>query len=300
MRVDPNLLATFVAVADHGNFSAAAVHLGVTRSAVSQAMRRLEDRMGITLVMRTTRAASLTEAGVHLRTRLAEPLAEIDAAVREVAGGPLSGLLRLAVTSIAERILSGPLVADFAAAHPGITLDVTVTDENFDIVERGFDAGVRLGEVIAQDMVVVPVGGEVREMAVASPAYLAANGTPGHPADLVRFRCIGWRSSPEAAPYRWQFSEAGRSFDVEVRPQITTNDPRFMLRCALAGAGITFTTEDTFRPHVERGELVSILDDYLEPFPGFFLYFPDRRNMAPKLRAFVDHVRGWGRGDAVP
>lgn len=295
MNVDPNLLITFVAVADHGNFSAAASHLGVTRSAVSQAIRRLEDRLGVMLVMRTTRATNLTEAGARLRARLAGPLAEIDAALGEATGGQRpSGLLRLAVTSIAERILSGPLVAAFAAAHPEVTVDITVSDEEFDIVARGFDAGVRLGEVIAQDMVVVPVGGEVREMAVASPTYLAVSGTPRHPRDLVRFRCIGWRSSPEAAPYRWQFTEAGKHFDVQVDPQITTNDPRFMLRCALAGGGISFATEETFRPHVARGELVSILEEYLLPFPGFFLYFPARRNMAPKLRAFVEHVRTWG------
>lgn len=293
MPIDMNLLPVFLAVADETSFSAAAVRLGVTRSAVSQSVRRLEEQLGAALVTRTTRAASLTEAGERLRATLSRPFAEIDGALEAVAhGGKPSGLLRLAVTSIAERILSGPLIASFAAAYPEITVDITVTDEEFDIVSRGFDAGVRLGEVIEQDMVVVPVGGNVREMAVASPSFIAAYGVPAHPRDLARFRCIGWRPAPEAAPYRWEFYDNGEPFSVQVDPQITTNDPRFMLRCALAGGGISFTTEDTFRPYVERGELVSLLEDFLEPFPGFFLYFPSRRHMAAKLRALVDHVHG--------
>lgn len=292
MRVDPNLLIVFLAVAERGNLSAAASHLGVHRSAVSQSLRRLEDRLGTVLVTRTTRSARLTEAGEQLRDRLAGPFAEIDASLETLASGAApTGLLRLAVASICERVLSGPLIASFVEAHPGIRVDVTVTDADIDIVDLGFDAGVRLGEVIAQDMVAVPIGGEIRQMAVASPGYLEAHGCPEHPRDLPRFHCIGWRSSPDAAPYAWEFDEAGRSFSVQVDPWITSNDPRFMLRSALAGAGISFATEDTFRPHVERGALVSILEDYLDPFPGFFLYFPARRQMAPKLRAFVDHVR---------
>ena len=242
--------------------------------------------------MRNTRSVSLTEAGRRLHAALSGVLADIETAVDAIADdGVPSGLLRLAVESIAECVLSGPLVASFVEAHPRITVDVTVTDDEFDIVSRGFDAGVRLGESIAQDMIVVPVGGELRQMAVASPRFLARYGSPEHPRDLLRFRCIGWRPALEATPYRWEFCEDGKFFDIQVSPQITTNDPRFILRSALAGAGIAFATEETFHPYVERGELVSLLDGFLRPFPGFFLYFPHRRNMAPKLRAFVDHVR---------
>ena len=207
------------------------------------------------------------------------------------------GLLRVAVTSIAEQFLSGPLIATFARAYPEVVIDVTVTDDEFDIVAAGFDAGVRLGEVIEQDMIAVPLTGEQREAVVAAPAYLDAYGTPLHPRDLVDHRCIGWRPAPEVAPYRWEFVEDSVAFDVAVGPQITTNDMLLMLRSALAGGGITFAMEETFRPYLERGELVSLLQDYLPPFPGFFLYFPDRRNMAPKLRALVDHVRRYRRGE---
>jgi DNA-binding transcriptional LysR family regulator len=178
-------------------------------------------------------------------------------------------------------------------AHPGVTIDVTVTDEEFDIVAAGYDAGVRLGEVIEQDMIAVPLTGDQRETAVAAPAYIARHGTPSHPRELVHHRCIGWRPAPNVAPYRWPFEENGVPFDVGVEPQITTNDLRLMLRAALSGAGITFATEETFQPYIESGELVPLLGDFLPPFPGFFLYFPQRRNMAPKMRALVEHVRRW-------
>ncbi len=301
MAIDLNLLTLFQAVAEEANFRAAADRLGVTRSAVSQGIRRLEDGCGVALVQRTTRSVRLTEAGERLRNALAGPLSEVRTAVEELSGDSMPrGLLRVAVTSIAEQFLSGPLIATFARAYPEVVIDVTVTDDEFDIVAAGFDAGVRLGEVIEQDMIAVPLTGEQREAVVAAPAYLDAHGTPLHPRDLVDHRCIGWRPAPEVAPYRWEFVEDGVAFDVAVGPQITTNDMLLMLRSALAGGGITFAMEETFRPYLERGELVSVLQDYLPPFPGFFLYFPDRRNMAPKLRALVDHVRRYRRGETRP
>ena len=294
MKIDMNLLPLFLAVAEEDNFRAAADRLGVTRSAVSQGVRRLEDAFGTTLVTRTTRSVRLTEAGERLREALSQPLSDIGAALDRVAGeDEPRGLLRIAVTSIAEQFLSGPLIASFAQTHPKVTIDITVTDEEFDIVAAGFDAGVRLGEVIEQDMIAVPLTGDQRELAVAAPAYLAVHGTPAHPRELVHHRCIGWRRAPNVAPYRWEFEENGVPFDVVVEPQITTNDLRFMLRSALCGAGITFATEETFRPFVETGELVPLLQDFLPPFPGFFLYFPQRRNMAPKMRALIEHIRRW-------
>jgi DNA-binding transcriptional LysR family regulator len=294
MKIDMNLLPLFLAVAEEDNFRAAADRLGVTRSAVSQGVRRLEDAFGTTLVTRTTRSVRLTGAGERLREALSQPLSDIGAALDRVAGeDEPRGLLRIAVTSIAEQFLSGPLIASFAQTHPKVTIDITVTDEEFDIVAAGFDAGVRLGEVIEQDMIAVPLTGDQRELAVAAPAYLAVHGTPAHPRELVHHRCIGWRRAPNVAPYRWEFEENGVPFDVAVEPQITTNDLRFMLRSALCGAGITFATEETFRPFVETGELVPLLQEFLPPFPGFFLYFPQRRNMAPKMRALIEHIRRW-------
>ncbi|QAY75980.1 LysR family transcriptional regulator [Sphingosinicella sp. BN140058] len=286
-------ITAFLAVAETRSFRAAAERIGVSRSAISQAVRALENRLGTALVQRTTRSVSLTEAGRALFDRLAPAVGEVAAAMAmavERDGRP-SGLLRLAVSSIAESFLSGPLIATFAAANPGIQIDVTVTDEEFDIVSRGFDAGVRLGEVLANDMVAVPVSGDQRQLVVGAPRYLERYGTPSHPRDLVEHVCIGWRPAPEVAPYRWEFSEDGRDFDVDVRPRITTNDMGMMIRTAVAGGGLTCGMEETFRPWLGRGDLIALLDDFCPAFPGFFLYFPDRRNLAPKLRALIDHVR---------
>lgn len=294
MKIDLNLLPVFIAVAEEHSFSKAAARLGITRSAVSQGIRRLEDAFGTMLVMRTTRSVNLTEAGERLHKSLSLPVAGIEAAFDDMASDDMPrGLLRIAVTSIAEEFLSGPLIASFAAANPAVTLDIVVTDEEFDIVAAGYDAGVRLGEVIEKDMIAIPLTGKQREMVVASPSYLAANGIPVHPRELIHHRCIGWRPAPDVAPYRWPFEENGKAFDLAIEPQITTNDLRLMLRLALAGGGITLATQETFRPYIEGGQLVSLLDDFLPPFPGFYLYFPQRRNIAPKLRALIDHVREW-------
>ena len=266
MKIDLNLLPLFLAVAEEHSFSAAAERLGVTRSAVSQGIRRLEDTFGTLLVMRTTRSVNLTEAGERLRKSLSVPLSTIDAACEDVlSDNEPRGHLKIAVTSIAEEFLSGPLLASFAAANPAVTIDIVVSDDEFDIVAAGYDAGVRLGDVIEKDMIAVPLTGQQREVVVASPTYLAAHSAPRHPRELIRHRCIGWRPSPDVAPYRWEFEEAGIPFDVAVEPHITTNDLRLMLRLALAGGGITFATYETFRPFIEKGQLVSLLDDFLPP-----------------------------------
>ncbi len=290
--MDLNLLPLLLAVAEERNFRAAADRLGVTRSAVSQGVRRLEDAVGLQLVMRTTRAVRLTEAGERLVDSLRAPLGAVQDALEVNTDAP-SGRLRLAVTSIAEDFLAGPLLARFAQAHPKVTVDVTVTDDELDIVEHGYDAGVRLGEVIEQDMIAVPVSGPQTEVAAASPGYIAQHGAPDHPKDLLGHRCIGWRPGPNTAPWRWEFEEDGKPFDVMVDPQVTTNDLRLMLRVALAGGGITFAPRDCMRDHFDSGALVPLLEDYLPPFAGFYLYFPQRKHMAPKLRALVDHVRQW-------
>lgn len=291
--MDLNLLTIFVAVAQAGNFRAAADRLGVTRSAVSQGIGRLERTLGKPLFNRTTRSVRLTEEGEQLLKALSAPMTEIAAVLEATRDTPASprGCLRVTATSIAERFLSGPLIAAFIEKHPDITLDVTVTDETFDIVAAGFDAGIRLGEVIEQDMIAIPLTGEQRQVAVASPAYLARHDVPQHPQELAAHRCIGWRPLPETAPYRWEFERDGRALAVAVEPQMTTNDMLLMIRVALAGGGITFGMEETFLPYIERGELITMLDDWLPPFAGFYLYYPSRHTVTPKLRALMDHVR---------
>jgi DNA-binding transcriptional LysR family regulator len=234
--LDLNLVHSFIAVAETLSFKGAAQRLGVTRPAISQAIRRLEDQVGVALVIRTTRSVRLTEAGLQLHRQVGPAVTDVAAALEQVGEwqGRASGTLRLAVSSIAEGFLSGPLLKSFLSAHPGVSLDVMVTDEEFDIVASGFDAGVRLGEVIEQDMIAVPVSSEQRQLIVASPGYVATHGAPLHPRDLPRHACIGWRPQPDVAPYRWEFTEGGQDFDVDVRPRMTTNDMSLMLRMALA------------------------------------------------------------------
>jgi DNA-binding transcriptional LysR family regulator len=293
MAPDLNALAVFALVADERSFRRAADRLGVTRSAVSQTIARLEATLGIALVRRTTRSVNLTEAGERLVLSLSPALAEIRTALDDTGAlrGRPQGQLRLAVSSIAESFLAGPLLARFAAAHPGVQLDITVTDEDFDIVTEGYDAGVRLGEVIEQDMIAVAVSPAQRQAAVCSPAYLAAHGAPAHPRDLAAHRCIGWRPAPKMAPYRWEFAEQGREFAVDVAPEITTNDMALMIKLAVAGAGITFGMEESFRAEFEAGRLVPILQPFCPSFAGFYLYYPNRRHLAPKLRALIDHLK---------
>jgi DNA-binding transcriptional LysR family regulator len=293
MAIDLKLITVFLAVAEAKSFRRAAQRLGVTHSSVSQTIRRMEDRMGVALFQRTTRSVNITEAGMRLYQRVAPAIAEVELALDSAQDQDAepTGLLRLAVSSIAERFISGPLLASFVHAYPGVQVDVTVTDEEFDIVAQGYDAGVRLGEVIEQDMIAVPVSGNQRQLVVAAPSYLERFGTPSTPYELADHCCIGWRPSPNVAPYRWEFGFDGREFDVAVNPRITTNDMWIMVRTACAGGGITFGMEETFRPYIDRGELVSLMEQYLPPFQGFFLYFADRRNLAPKLRALIDHVR---------
>ncbi|MGD9427077.1 LysR family transcriptional regulator [Pantoea sp. NSTU24] len=293
MTTDKNALEIFVRVAQTQNFRLAAEQLGVTRPAISQSLRRLEDRLNITLMQRTTRSVRLTEAGQRLYAEVAPAIDQLNRAVTDIAelAAEPRGQLRLAISSIAERMLGGELLAGFITAYPRIELDITVTDEEFDIVGQGYDAGVRLGEVIAQDMIAVPVSRPQRQVAVASPDYLARAGTPSHPQDLVHHRCIGWRKGPGLAPYRWEFAEQGREFDVAVNPQLTTNDMGIMIRTACAGGGISFGMEETFQPWIMRGELITLLNEWLPTFDGFYLYFPSRKNLAPKMRALIDHVR---------
>lgn len=286
-------LTVFLAVADTRSFRAASERLGVTRSAISQAFQRLEDRLGVALAQRTTRSVHLTEAGEQLYAAAQPALESLGAAlqdVQELRGRP-AGRLRLCVSSIAESFLTGPALPGFLAAHPAVGLDITVTDAEFDIVREGYDAGVRLSEAIDQDMIAVPVSAEQRQVTVAAPDYLVRHGVPAHPRELADHICIGWRPQADVAPYRWEYCEDGRDFEVAVEPRVTTNDMGVMVRLARSGAGLSFGMEETFRPYLDRGELVTVLEAFLPSFPGFFLFFPKRQHQPAKLRALIDHFR---------
>jgi DNA-binding transcriptional LysR family regulator len=285
-------IPVFVAVAEEGGFRAAGKRLGVTGSAVSHALRRLEERLGITLVQRTTRSVSLTEAGERFYAAVRPLLEDLKAAVTEI--GELAaeprGLLRLHVSTAAEGFLAGSVLADFLAAHPHVRLDLAVSGAIPDIVAGGYDAGVELGEVIDRDMISVPVSGEMRLAVVGSPSYFASHPVPAHPRDLVEHVCINWHATPDAPPYRWEFTQDGRDFSVAVETRVLCNDGTANLRFARAGLGLAIAYAEQVAEDVARGELVSVLEEFLPAFAGCYLYYPNRRHTSPALRALIDYL----------
>ena len=288
----------FVAVAQAKGFRAAGERLGVSGSAVSQSLRRLEERLGLTLVQRTTRSVSLTEAGERLYAAARPALDDLKAAVAELSelGDEPRGTLRLHVATAAQSFLSGPLLAGFLETHAHIQLDLFVSDQPVDIVASGYDAGIRLGEVIDRDMIAVPVSGDIRLVVVGAPSYFATHPVPTHPRELAEHRCINWHATEESPPYRWEFSESGRDFSVDVRARVLTNDPALNVRLAVAGAGLTLADESRSRDGIASGALVPVLENFSAPFPGFYLYYPQRRHASPALRALVDSLRAERRG----
>lgn len=286
-------MATFVAVAESNGFRAAGERLGVSHSAVSQALRRLEERVGVPLVQRTTRSVHLTKAGEQLYASVRPALDEVRAAVASV--GELAdqprGTLRVHVTFGAESYVSGRFLAGFLESHPRVHLDLALSEAPVEIVAAGYDAGVRLGEVIDRDMIAVPLSGDIRLVVVGAPAYFERHPAPAHPRDLAAHECIGWHPTPEAPPYRWEFTEGGREFSVAVPARVITTDPAMNIRLALEGVGVTMVREDRVRDYIERGTLVVVLNEFSTPFPGYYLYYPQRRHASPALRALVEYLR---------
>lgn len=285
-------IEVFVAVAEAKGFRAGGERLGVSGSAVSQAMRRLEDRLGVALVRRTTRSVHLTEAGERLFAAARPALNDLQIAVAAVGelGDEPRGTLRLHVSGAAESFLSGSLLAGFLEEYQHVQLDLFVSDEPVDIVAAGYDAGIRLGEIIDRDMIAVPVSGDLRLVVMGAPSYFARHRKPKHPRDLVEHDCINWHPTAEAPPYRWEFTEGKREFSVDVRARVLTNDPALNIRLARAGAGLALA-DDRARDYVKRGELVPVLEEFSTPFPGFYLYYPERRHASPALRGLVDYLR---------
>lgn len=296
---DYNQVRAFVAVGELLSFSRAAEALGVSPSALSQMVRGFEGRVGVRLLHRTTRSVALTEAGESLFRRVRPAVAELGDAigqVRRYRERP-AGTVRIHAFRAAAGTYIEPILPDFARAFPDVVLDITMDDEVADIVAGGFDVAIRIGEVIARDMIAVRLGPELRQIAVASPAYLAAHGRPEHPHDLVHHRCIRWRWRGRTTPYAWEFCEDGRWFSVAVDGPLIVDDKEMGRRAALAGIGIGFAVEQAVAADIAAGRLVPLLEPWSAPFPGHFLCYPQQRQMAPALRAFIDAVRA-GPGGA--
>jgi DNA-binding transcriptional LysR family regulator len=293
--MDRDLLAHLpivLTVARRAGFAAAAAELGMSPSAVSHAVRLVEERLGVPLFARTTRSVSLTEAGAQLVDG-AEPalrdIVERFERVRAVKGRP-SGLLRINVPSVALPIALTPLMPELAKRFPDVTVEIYIDNAIADIVAERFDAGIRLGEMIQEDMVAVRLTPPFRSVIVAAPSYLARHGRPKSIADLHAHHCISYRMIRSGGLYRWELYDGEREIAVETLGTIV-NDALYARELALVGTGLTYQFEPVVRDDIAAGRLTQVLPKSAIEEPGLFLYFPRRAAMAPKLRAFIDTAR---------
>ncbi|WP_454848027.1 LysR family transcriptional regulator [Rhizobium binxianense] len=293
-------LVTFAAVAEEKSFSGAAIRLGVSPSAVSQAISKLESRLRLPLFNRTTRSVSLTEAGSRYLERVLPAMAELAAASEDLDAGASrpAGLLRLNVLRAGYMIAIQPVLRDFLNAYPEIRIEVKIEAAMNDIVAQGFDAGIRFGETVEKDMVAIPIGPAISAHVIASPEYLARRGTPKHPRDLLGHDCIGFRFVSSGQVERWEFEKDGERIDITLNPRLILNDSAALTQAALDGIGISYMINGYIERFLEDGRLVRILADWSPPLSGLTLYYPDRRRVPAKLRALIDFLRrhrGHGR-----
>ena len=292
---DVNLadLEAFAAVASASGFRGAAALRGASPSALSEAVRRLEARLGVRLLNRTTRSVTPTEAGTRLLDRLVPALGEVAAALDVVNAFRESptGTLRLNVPSIVARLVLPPIIEAFLAEHPGISFEIASEDTFIDVLAAGFDAGVRYDERLEQDMIAVPIGPRrQRFAAVASPAYLAKRGRPDHPRDLLGHACIRHRFTSGVTP-PWEFERAGEFVRISPSGPLTATITELEIALSVAGLGIYCGFEDFVRGELASGQLVEVLEDWAQSFSGPFLYYASRRHMPAPLRAFVDFIK---------
>jgi len=292
VRDQLSVLSAFLAVAEERSFTRAAKRLGVTTSALSHAIRGLEDRFGVPLLARTTRSVAPTDAGAQLITRLRPALGDIRGALELISGlrDRPAGRVRLVVSPIAATTVLAPKLGQFVRAYPDVVLDITTDESRVDLVAGRFDAGIHLGEFIERDMITFRVSKDHRPAIVGSPRYFASHEKPASPRDLSNHRCINFRHG-SAGVYRWEFDKGKQSLTVAVNGPLIVDDVEIMVRAAIDGAGLAFMSEERAAPHLASGELVRVLEDWCPPFPGFFLYYPSRRQQPAALVALIETLR---------
>lgn len=284
-------LSAFVTVAQERSFTRAAARLGMSQSALSHSMRALEKRLGIQLLARTTRSVSATAAGAALLQEVAPALERIEAAVAQTRNQreTPSGRIRLIIPRTATEMVILPKLAGFARAYPEIVLEITSSNDPVDLVAMQYDAGVQLGEFIQRDMIAVRVTGEMRLAVVGSPEYFKSNSIPKHPRDLKDHSCIGFRFSN--GMYRWEFEKGKKNLTVSPQGPASFDDPDLVIRAVLDGVGIGTAMEQTLTVLIAEGRLVQVLKDWCPSFPGYFLYYPSRRNQPAALTALIESLR---------
>ncbi len=292
-RLHLNELLVLLTVAEERSFTRAAARLGSSQSTVSHIVRRLEERMGVRLLTRTTRSVSPTEAGARLLESLAPRIDAIESEVADLMAqrDRPSGTVRLTVSDHAYQSVVWPKLPKLLDAYPEITVEISLDNGLRNIVEDRFDAGIRLGESLDKDMIAMRVGPDWRLVAVAAPGYFAAHSKPKVPEDLVAHNCMNHRQARSGGLYAWEFAKAGHELRVRVSGQLTFSSTGVMVDAALAGYGIAYVPEDLVAEHIAEGRLEQVLDDWSPMFSGYFLYYPSRRQMSPALRVLIDTLR---------
>ncbi|TGQ34618.1 LysR family transcriptional regulator [Mesorhizobium sp. M00.F.Ca.ET.216.01.1.1] len=292
-RANVNDLIAFLAVAKERSFTRAAAKLGVSQSALSHTVRGLEERLGLRLLTRTTRSVAPTEAGERLLQTLGPRFEEIEselAALSELRDKP-AGTIRITAGEHAADAVLWPALAKLLPGYPDIKVEIIVDYGLTDIVAERYDAGVRLGEQVAKDMIAVRIGPDMRMAVVGAPAYFARRKRPQAPQDLTAHDCINIRLPTYGGLYAWEFEKTGRELKVRVEGQFVFNNSSLRLNAALAGFGLAYLPEDQVRAHLTDGRLVRVLADWCPPFPGYHLYYPSRRQQSPAFALLVDALR---------
>jgi DNA-binding transcriptional LysR family regulator len=292
-RQNVNDLLAFLVVARERSFTRAAAQLDVSQSALSHTIRGLEERLGLRLLTRTTRSVALTEAGERLMRTVAPKLEEIDAelaALTELRDKP-AGTIRITAAEHSATTILWPALAKLLPRYPDIRVEVNVDYGLTDIVAERYDAGVRLGEQVAKDMIAVRIGPDFRMAVVGAPAYFAGHPKPVRPQDLTTHRCINIRLPTYGGIYAWEFEKRGRALRVRVEGQLVFNNMALRKNAVLAGMGLAYLPEDQVGPHLADGRLIQVLADWCPPFPGYHLYYPSRRQMAPAFAVLAEALR---------
>jgi DNA-binding transcriptional LysR family regulator len=292
-----NALLAFVTVAEKRGFSAAARALGVSPSALSQSVRGLEDRVGVPLLLRTTRGVSLTETGRRLFERSGGGLREALDAIDEAAssGGEVQGTLRLSVPGVLLHVVVEPLLLLLMTRHPGLKVEVVVDERFADIIAEGSDAGFRLSEAIERDMIAIRVCPPFRFVIVGSPDYFARRPPPKKPEDLRQHACIAYRGRTSGQTHAWEFEQGRREFELAPEGRLVCNDARVLVSSALSGLGLIYINEHPVAEHIAQGRLQPVLGRFMPSAPGFFLHFPARAEHIPKMRALIEAARAVAR-----
>ena len=289
---DLSALSTFLVVAEERSFTRASKRQGVSPSAVSHSMRALEEEVGVRLLARTTRSVALTDAGERLLASLKPALTEVEETLGQIAGETHkpAGRIRLLIPRFAISAVLAPKLGRLQREYPEIILDVTTDNRRRDIVGDGFDAGIHLGEFIEKDMIAVRLTLDHRPAIVGSPDYFKSHPKPKEPRDLLNHRCINFRHGPSEL-YRWEFEKSKKELSVAVNGPLIVDDTELVFQGALQGVGLAFVAEHEVAPYLEKGRLMRVLQDWCQPFPGFFIFYPSRRQQTAALTALVSVLR---------